>query len=61
MALSPAKFPHMPSPEVSEPGAAVIKQENIQPDEDSYDEAQNLVSQFSSISPLIAPSIHYLH
>jgi len=37
---SPAKFSYLSSPEVPDPTIPVIKHENVQPDEDSLDEAQ---------------------
>ncbi|XP_014290720.1 protein bric-a-brac 1 isoform X1 [Halyomorpha halys] len=39
---SPAKFLHLPSSELSDPNVPVIKHESVQPDEDSFDEAQHV-------------------
>ncbi|CAH1405214.1 unnamed protein product [Nezara viridula] len=39
---SPAKFLHLSSSELSDPNVPVIKHEAVQPDEDSFDEAQHV-------------------
>lgn len=39
---SPGKFLHLSSSELSDPNVPVIKHESVQPDEDSFDEAQHV-------------------